>query len=220
MFSYWIRKSPPPSLFVLSPIFITHFERNVNELIRDDEVDVHSRPHSHVNLDEKRSIVSIGEISTAVKGEYANYLSVSNRVDKIGVIDFQNPRKKYPVKAEITRLSIAEDNLLIIRNWNEFGVLWIYKNIDFASQGRRIAFEINGKLVKATWVRKVHKRWPHVSGGNYLWPTSESWTPTPEPSTYGAVVSVCALGVGFWRKRKSRFKQSLKKRLGGDTRAT
>jgi len=43
---------------------------------------------------------------------------------------------------------------------------------------------------------------------------------TPEPSTYGAVVSVCILGVGFWRKRKNRLKQSPKKPLGVvDTRA-
>ncbi|WP_197456990.1 PEP-CTERM sorting domain-containing protein, partial [Cephaloticoccus capnophilus] len=29
---------------------------------------------------------------------------------------------------------------------------------------------------------------------------------TPEPSTYGAIVSACVLGVGFWRRRKSRLK--------------
>jgi len=38
---------------------------------------------------------------------------------------------------------------------------------------------------------------------------------TPEPSTYGAMISVCLLGVGFWRKRKSHLKQSLRKPLGG-----
>gem|GEM_PF-1397084 len=42
---------------------------------------------------------------------------------------------------------------------------------------------------------------------------------TPEPTTYGAVVSLCLLGVGFWRKRKSRLTQSPKKPLGSDTRA-
>jgi len=43
---------------------------------------------------------------------------------------------------------------------------------------------------------------------------------TPEPSTYGAIVSVCLLGLAFWRKRKSRLKQGLKKPLGcGDAQA-
>jgi len=32
----------------------------------------------------------------------------------------------------------------------------------------------------------------------------EPWTPTPEPSTYGAAFSFAVLGVGFIRKRKKR----------------
>jgi len=36
---------------------------------------------------------------------------------------------------------------------------------------------------------------------------------TPEPSTYGATISVCALGFVFWRRRKSRLTRS--QPLGG-----
>jgi len=131
----------------------------------------------------------------------ADSIVVDNRVSKVGIIDFGNLGTR--MRADLVGLDIAKDNLLIIKNWNMYSTLYLYsRSINLGDQTKRIAFEIDGKLFKATWVYKVHKLWDGYSKWDYLWPTSEPWVPAPEPSTYGAVLGALGLGVVLWRRKR------------------
>jgi len=167
-----------------------------------------NNPGKTIRINETRDVIHIYEInysgsanSRAPNYKFSDTIIVDNRISKVGVIDFAN---SIGYNGDLVGLNIAKDNLLIIKNWNSSSALRLYsRSIDLADQTKRIAFEIDGKLVKATWVYKVHKKWPGWSKWDYLWPTAEPWVPAPEPTTYGAIFTSGMLGfAGFWRRSR------------------
>jgi len=204
---YVLAKSPPPPS--ISDYYKYTYDKSpcYGICIGGCEPD---RDPKTVRLDERRSVMHASEIKRP-KGaagqpnnKWGDTIVVDNRISKIGVIDFGNPGTSIAqrIRADLIGLDIAKDNLLIIKNWNMYSVLSLYsRSIDLADQTKRIAFEIDGKLVRATWVYKVHKIWGGYSKWDYLWPTSEPWVPAPEPAAYGAIFAVAGLGV-IWARGK------------------
>jgi len=70
----------------------------------------------------------------------------------------------------------------------------ILNRLKYVSNGKSYILERDRIVLSRYWLLKPN--------------FSVNWTPpsTPEPSTYGAIISACVLGLGVWRRRKSRVK--------------
>jgi len=131
-------------------------------------------------------------------------LVVDNRVEKAGIIEFGGLSKSTYIR--LNELSIAEDNLLIIRGWDQnFGAIHLDLNIvNLSDQLSRVAFEINGTLIGYTLVTHWHWGWPYRNGWMYLTNSSDLWHPAPEPATYGAILAGGGIGLALLRRRRRK----------------
>jgi|GEM_PF-2431997 len=171
-----------------------------------------NRPRD-VRLDENRDTIHVKEISDN-GGGFGGNLTVDNRITKIGVIDFSDGWRYHT--STLVRLDIADDNLLVFRNWVGDSRIKVYaKGVDLIHTTRRIAFEIDGKLIAA--------KWAHKTGGGFgnagrhmdwiipIW--GQEWIPLPESSTYGAIFAIVAGAFGLRRKKRLRKRGDLSESL-------
>jgi len=161
----------------------------------------------HVKLDQNRRFVNVAEIasSTNILGGVSKLVSltVDNPITHEGIINFtgRSTSRHLKIMAAINHLNIAEGNTLIVRNMGTTEGLKVRTdNINFNEQLSRIAFEVNGRLVRATYVYKIHK-WGSARGWQWIVPSSEPWVPAPEPAAYGAIFGATGLGVLLLKRR-------------------
>jgi len=141
-------------------------------------------------------------------------ITVDNPIGKAGVIDFEGVQNKILF---FNTLNIAEGGYLIIKNLGNNIIAggqpnqWGVANANLYLQTRKIAIEVDGKLMS------IRHYWP----GKYWWcewtpydviaATDAEWAPLPEPSTYGTIFGAVGVGVvAFRRWRTKDFTSSAK----------
>jgi len=121
------------------------------------------------------------------------------------VIDFEGVDNKILF---FNNLELGEGDYLVIKNLGNNIIAGGYpgsmSNGNLPEQARKIAIEVDGKLMSIDHYWPGKHWWCEWTPYRIITATNAEWVPIPEPATYGALFA--AMGVGV---------MTLRRRLGG-----
>jgi len=181
---------PPPSISYYDTTNSFEYDRNWNGI-------------DNYRIDLGKVTLAGSNNRLSVSGGYtphdSNYIVERLIVGSDSIITFyweedpSDPGGVYYPSLVVNDLELIGKSALILEGYVSFWIkdtgdhIWDYLN--------HIKIIVGNELRNTRWER---------ANGYYYISGDAPWTPVPEPSTYGAILSAATLGVAFYRKQKKR----------------